>query len=200
MKTKITNHIFAREKHVCPCWLCFSFDNFFRRLVHNPKKILSPYVKEGNTVLDVGPGMGYFSISLAELAGVTGSVIACDIQEKMLKALQARAGKAGLTDRIQTRLATEDSLGIERKVDFILAFWMVHEVPDKMRFLAELHSLLKPQGLFLLVEPILHVTDRMFDETTRVALDAGFAIRDRPRVALSRAALLRPQTESNPSL
>lgn len=61
--------IFVRDTHVCPWWLCFTFDNVFRKLFHDPEKILSPYVNEGDTALDIGPGMGYFSIPLARLVG-----------------------------------------------------------------------------------------------------------------------------------
>ncbi len=42
----------------CPWWLCFTFDNFLRRMFQNPYKIMSAYIQEGWTVLDVGPGMG----------------------------------------------------------------------------------------------------------------------------------------------
>ena len=58
----------------CPWWLCFTFDNFLRRRFQNPAKIMSSYVREGWTVLDVGPGMGYFTISLAKLVGPSGKV------------------------------------------------------------------------------------------------------------------------------
>jgi 2-polyprenyl-3-methyl-5-hydroxy-6-metoxy-1,4-benzoquinol methylase len=54
---------------VCPPWCCFTFDNVFRRLLQNPNRILKPYVKPGWTVLDVGPGMGYFTIPLAKWSG-----------------------------------------------------------------------------------------------------------------------------------
>ena len=56
--SKISDLVFVRDKHVCPWWCCFTFDNIFRKLIHNPYKILSPYIKEGDTILDVGSGMG----------------------------------------------------------------------------------------------------------------------------------------------
>jgi len=72
--------LFVRDKHVCPWWCCFTFDNFLRKLLHNSEKILQPYVAEGNTILDIGPGMGYFTIPLARMVGEKGKVIAADIQ------------------------------------------------------------------------------------------------------------------------
>jgi len=87
---------FVRDKHVCPWWMCFTFDNLLRRLVQNPEKVIEPYVREGDTVLDVGPGMGYFSIPLAKIVGEKGRVFAADVQSQMLNALQKRAKRAGV--------------------------------------------------------------------------------------------------------
>ena len=64
------------------------------------------------TVLEPGPGMGFFTIELARRAGTCGRVIAVDIQPKMLSGLGRRAAKAGLGDRIEARLAASASMAI----------------------------------------------------------------------------------------
>jgi len=174
--SKISDLVFVRDKHVCPWWCCFTFDNIFRKLIHNPYKILSPYIKEGDTILDVGPGMGYFTIPMAKMAGEKGRVIAADIQEKMLLALKKRAQQAGVGKRVIGHLSSKDSLCIKEQVNFILAFWMVHEVPDRKRFLNELFSVLKKNGTFLLVEPPFHVTKASFAETVNLAVQAGLTV------------------------
>ena len=186
---KISDLFFFRFKHVCPRWLCFTFDNAFRKLLHDPYKILQPYIKKGDTVLDVGPGIGYFTISLAKMVGDRGRVIAADIQQKMLTAIKKRAENWGVQERIDLQLSSPDSLGVDIKVDFILAFWMVHEVPDKQRFLAELYSSLKDDGKFLMVEPKIHVSSAKFAQTVHSALKAGFAFGYSPRISLSKSAL-----------
>lgn len=96
-----------------------------------------PYVHEGQTVFEPGPGMGYFTLELARLVGASGRVLAVDIQPKMLERLSRRASKAGLLERIHARLATADSMGLGEfagSVDFTLAFAAVHELPDTSRF------------------------------------------------------------------
>lgn len=191
--SKINDLFFFRFKHVCPRWLCFTFDNVFRKLLHDPYKILQPYIKEGDTVLDVGPGIGYFTIPLAEMVGDRGRVIAADIQQKMLSAIKKRAKQRDVEGRIILQLSSSDSLNVKTKVNFILAFWMVHEVPDKPLFLTQLRSLLKDDGRFLLVEPKFHVTKRKFTASVRLALKAGFALDDSPRISLSKSALFRIQ-------
>ena len=185
MLGKITGH-----NMVCPWWLCFTFDNPLRKLLHNPEAILSPYVRLGSTVIDIGPGMGYFSIPLARLVGPAGRVIAIDVQAKMLAALTGRAARSGIAERIQTYLASPDSLGNHPKADFVMAFWMVHEVPDQRTFLKEILGFLKPEGLFLLVEPIFHVSKKSFLRTVETANEIGFIAKDRPKIRLSHSALL----------
>ena len=181
--------LLSRDEHICPWWCCFTFDNFLRKLFHNPEKILRPYVAEGNTVLDIGPGMGYFSIPLAILVGEKGKVIAADVQPEMLKALQKRAKKSGVEQQIMTHLCKTDSLGLNTQVDFILAFWMVHEVPNRLAFFEEIKSLLKPSGKFLLSEPILHVNQAMFEKTVKTAESVGLVLKEKPKISLSRSAL-----------
>ena len=188
--SKILDLIFVRDKHVCPWWLCFTFDNVFSKLIHDPYKILSPYIKEGDAVLDVGTGMGYFTIPMAKMAGANGRAIAADIQERMLLALKKRAQQAGVDKRVIVHLSSPDALCIKEQVNFILAFWMVHEVPDKKRFLNELFSALKDNGTFLLVEPGIHVTKTNFAETVNLAVQAGFVVCAQPEIFLSRSVLL----------
>ena len=175
--------------HVCPWWLCYTFDNPLRRLVHRPEKLLAPYLQEGGTALDVGCGMGYFSLGMARLVGSSGRVIAVDLQEKMLAVLKRRAARAGLADRILTRRCAQDSLGAPEPVDFALTFWMAHEAPDVPGLLQELRGWVKPEGRYLLVEPRWHVPTPDFRRVLEAAQAVGFKLLDRPRVGLSRAAL-----------
>ena len=175
---------------VCPWWLCYSFDNPLRRLIHDPERLLEPYVKTGMTAVDIGCGMGYFTLGLAKLVGPGGKVIAVDLQGEMLAALGRRARKAGLADRIVLHRCLPDRLGVEEPADFVLAFWMAHEVRDKPRFFGEIFSLLKTDGRLLLVEPKFHVTRSSFGRTVEVCRAAGFRLLGGPAVALSRTVLM----------
>ena len=176
--------------HVCPWWLCYTFDNPLRRLFHDPVRLLAPYVQPGMTVCDIGCGMGYFTIGLARLVGPEGKVIACDLQSQMFDALMRRARKAGVADRILPHLARPDSLGVKGPIDFVLAFWMAHEVPDQDRLFGEIFRMLKPGGRLLLCEPKLHVTRSAFAETAALCRAAGFLPEAEPAIALSRAVLM----------
>jgi ubiquinone/menaquinone biosynthesis C-methylase UbiE len=97
---------------MCPWWLCFTFDNFLRRRFQNPSKIMSSYVKNGYIVLDIGPWMGYFTITIAKLVGPSGKVIAADLQKHMLDAIYRRAVKAGVQSQIIPLQTNPNEIGV----------------------------------------------------------------------------------------
>lgn len=189
MMGKLADRVFFRTHHLCPRWMCFTFDNHLRRLVQNPDKIISPYVREGSVALDVGPGIGFFTIPMAKMVGASGRVIAADIQQSMLDGIEKRAFRAGVRDRIELHLSSMDTVYAGEKADFILAFWMAHEVPDQRKFFTGLLSVLKDNGKFLMVEPKIHVTGKQFDAAIQDVQAAGFKLSDKPAIALSLAAL-----------
>ncbi|MHC1688718.1 MAG: hypothetical protein AB9879_13620 [Methanothrix sp.] len=76
-------------------------------------------------------------------------------------------------------------------MDFALAFYMVHEVPDRAGFLKEVAAAIKPQGKFLIVEPNFHVSKTSFEETINIAESSGLSLISRPNVLFSRAALMQ---------
>ena len=176
--------------HVCPWWLAYTFDNPLRRLFHNPKAMFSEYVKEGMTVMDIGCGMGYFTLGLAELVGDAGKVIAIDLQQEMLDITIKRATKKGLTHRITQHRAQPDSINITTPVDFILAFWMVHEVPDQAAFFKEAAAILKPSANLFYAEPAFHVSEARYKEILASAERSHLKISRDLSIRFSRAALL----------
>ena len=179
--------------HICPWWGGYLIDNWVRRWLHNPERILEPYVEPGMTVLDFGCGMGIFSIAIARMVGDGGQVIAVDVQQQMLDVLSKRAAKAGVGQRIRTHRCSVDSLDIDKSVDFALAFYSAHEVPDAERLLREIHGLLQPKGRFAVVEPVGHVTKSQFSRMMTLADDVGFQLAERPQVRLSHTAMLVKQ-------
>jgi len=178
------------EKLVCPWQLAPFMDNFLRPLIHNPRRLFKPYVRFGMTVLDVGCGAGFASLGLAELVGEEGKVISADLQPEMLDFVKRRAVKAGFGNRVRTHRCESNRIGLKAELDFALAFFMLHEVPDERAFLEELYDLLKTGGLFFLAEPKVHVSKRKFENVVQIAQSLGFTEIKRPAVRLSRALLL----------
>ncbi|HBA82556.1 MAG TPA: methyltransferase type 11 [Verrucomicrobia bacterium] len=179
--------------HVCPFWVGYLLASPLRRLIQDPDTILRPYVATGMTVLEIGPAMGFFTLPLANMVGPRGKVVAVDVQEKMIRALQARAAKAGVGDRITARVCEETSLGLNEfdgQIDFALAFAVVHEVPEAAGLFADIARMLKPGGKLMAAEPKGHVSLSKFEQTLGLAGPKGFSIDARPRITHSHAALL----------
>ena len=163
-----------------------------RKLFNSPRRILKGLVGPGDVAIDLGCGPGFFTLPLAEMVGEAGSVVAVDVQPEMLERSRARAQKAGLVSRIQFHHSKPEGPGLLGPADFALAFWMLHEVPDKRAFLRQVHASLREGGRFLLVEPrVGHVSKEQFEATVEAVQEAGFTPVARPRVGLSRAALFR---------
>jgi ubiquinone/menaquinone biosynthesis C-methylase UbiE len=179
-----------RDKHICPWWLAYTFDNPLRRFLHDPYAILRPYLREGMTTIDLGCGMGFFSRAMAKIVGDAGTVISVDLQKEMLAITRMRAEKDGVAGRIRFLLAKVDDIGFTDQVDFALAFWMVHEVSDIRAFLSQVYTILKPTGTFLIAEPKMHVTRTRFEDILSCAQETGFIITATPVVWFSRSVAL----------
>lgn len=145
-------------------------------------------------MLEPGPGMGFFTIPLAKLVGASGRVVAVDLQPKMIARLQRRAARANVQNRIDARMVAPDTMGLDDlagKVDFTLAFAVVHEFPDPTRFFGELGRASKPGAQILLAEPRGHVNELSFGDELKAAAAAGFELVSRLEIRRSHAALLR---------
>lgn len=175
---------------VCPHQFAFMLDNWFRRWFHHPEKIVGDYIKEGDTVIDLGCGPGFFSIDMAKKVGKNGRVIAVDLQKQMINKVKKKAKKKGVNDRMVFHQCEPGKIGLNQTADFVLAFYMIHEVPDPKSCLKEMRGLLKTGGKLLIVEPKMHVSDKIFETMLKDAEEAGFKVIDLPKDKGGRSVLL----------
>ena len=167
--------------HVCPWWLGYALVSPLRRLVENPERTLGPHVQPGMRALEVGCGMGFFTLPLARLVGERGRVISLDVQPRMLAALARRARRAGLEERIETRLCGAESLGLagdDGTIDLAVLIHVLHEMPDAATALGEVRAALAPAGRVLLIEPPGHVSRADFERQIQAA-GVGLAVERR---------------------
>lgn len=178
------------KTRICPVEMAGCLDNRIRRWVQDPQKILARYIAEGMTVLDIDCGPGYFTIDMAQMVDMSGRVIAADLQEGMLQKLRDKIQGTELEERITLHKCEEGKIGVSEAVDFVLAFYMVHEVPNQENFFKQIGSTLKPNGQVLVVEPPFHVSMAEFEKCIRKARAAGFTTIERPKVFLSKAVVM----------
>jgi ubiquinone/menaquinone biosynthesis C-methylase UbiE len=188
MNHSIKHH---HDGDVCPPSLIWTLDNPFRRLIHNPRRILAGMLHEGQTALDLGCGPGVFTLAMAQMVGESGRVIALDLQAEMLAYVRARAEKQGLAGRVILHQSTPATLGLDTPVDFALAMWMLHEVPNRAEFIGEAVRLIKPGGQFLVIEPRIHESVVNFQRTLEMVRAAGMQQVSTPCVAISQAVLFQ---------
>ncbi len=181
----------ADRQSVCPVELANSLDNRIRRWLQNPETIIGPYIEEGMEVLDFGCGPGFFTLEMAQMVGEKGKVYAADLQTGMLEKVKKKVEGTILKDRIEFVKCEKEDIGVKGNVDFALTFFVVHEIPNKKKFFADMKKILKKSGKFLIVEPkYFHVSKKEFDKTVNYAREAGFSIEKGPGLPMCQTVIL----------
>lgn len=176
---------------VCPAEYSGRTNNRFRLLLQNPGRVLSPHIKPGMTCLDLGCGQGFFTLEMADMVGDSGKVVAADCQEKMLDQVERKIKNTSVEKRILLHPCTPDKIGLETKADFILLFYMVHDIRDKDHFFNELSQILKPKGRILMAEPKLLVSKKAFDSYIEMAEKNSLIHAPGPGIFFSQTRILR---------
>ncbi len=127
-----------------------------RFLVHPVRRTLErSHVEPGATVLELGPGTGYFSVEASRRIGRGGRLICLDIQRPMLVDLAERLRDAGAKADLILGDATHLPLA-EDSVDTAYLVTVLGEIPDRPHALADLRRVLRSGGVLSFTE---HLTD-----------------------------------------
>lgn len=180
--------------HVCPPWVGKLMASPLRKLYQSPQKILGQYIEPGYNVLEIGPGMGFFSLPMAKMVGESGKVYCVDIQEVMLENLARRALRSGVQNQIDIIVSDSNTFNIKHlnnRIDFGFLFAVVHEVPDKQLLFNELAAVIKNGGHVLFAEPKGHVSEESWNNSLKIAQKMGFNVIENLTIKGSIAALLR---------
>src|SRR5688572_29717749 len=85
-------------------------------------------LRRGQTVVDVGAGIGYFALPAARRVGPAGHVYACDVSPDMVRHMEREANKAGL-GHLEPCRSAECRLPLpSHSADLVLAAFVLHEV------------------------------------------------------------------------
>jgi SAM-dependent methyltransferase len=156
-----------------------------RGLVHPVQPMLAKFgLRPGTTVLELGPGNGYFSIEAACLLGSGGRLVCLDIQPPMLHDLHGRLTAAGVTNAHPVLGDAHHLPLANASVDVAFLVTVLGEIPDRPQGLAELRRVLKPGGILSITESLTD-PDYQFEDTVRdVCRASGFTPRDHHRALL----------------
>ena len=150
--------------------------NPLRRLILSPKQLVARLgLQPQFTVLELGPGPGYFSVEVAR-ALPRGRLILVDVQQEMLDMARERLERHGLTN-VEYVCADARRLPLaDAGVDVAFLVAVLGEVPEPDKAMCELHRVLRPGGKLSLTERMIgdpHSLDR--DYVATIALQAGFS-------------------------
>jgi cyclopropane fatty-acyl-phospholipid synthase-like methyltransferase len=127
-----------------------SFDDPARDVWQMPARVIDALqLKSGMKVADIGAGTGYFSMRLAKVPGV--SVLAVDIEPKMVEYLKQRADKEHAMN-VTAVLAGASSPNLPEPVDVILVVDTYHHLPNRPAYFRELRKSLRPGGRIAIVD------------------------------------------------
>lgn len=171
------------KNRVCSHNHAFGLDNIIRKLFQSPKRIVGSYIKSGDIILDLGCGPGFFTIEMAKMTGRKGRVVAVDVQSEMLDKLADKIWDTELAKRIDLHKGETDSTNLPQNLeaDFVLAFYMVHEIANPGRFFKEIRQNVKKGGNMLVVEPPFHVSRSSFETYINLAEEAGWNVSAKPK-------------------
>jgi ubiquinone/menaquinone biosynthesis C-methylase UbiE len=121
-----------------------------RDIFKPPRKVLKEAnIKAGDTVLDFGCGPGNYSLAAAKLVGKKGQVYSLDIHPMAIKTVKRRALRKGLKN-IKPVFSGSDTGFPEKSMDVILVYDVFHEFDEPGKYLAEMHHMLKDEGIISL--------------------------------------------------
>jgi ubiquinone/menaquinone biosynthesis C-methylase UbiE len=146
-----------------------------RGIVAGPKRILGDFgIGAGERVLEIGPGIGYYSSDAARRVGQKGRLLCLDIQREMLGAVRSKVAAAGGDADLLQGSATDLPLA-SGSLDHVFFIAVLGEVPDHARALAEVRRVLRPGGRLSVAE-LFPDPDFVTKTTLRRELTAaGFA-------------------------
>lgn len=114
------------------------------------REALAP--QPGETVLEVGPGTGYYTLPVAQWLGESGTLHIFDLQPEMLEHTARRAAERGIAN-------IHASQGDARRLPFDDATFdaaylvaVLGEIPDQDAALRELRRVIKPGGRLVVGE------------------------------------------------
>jgi len=173
----IWRYAVRRRALPCPEWLTPLLENPYMEYFAGSSLLLDRAgVQRGMNVLDVGCGPGRLAIPAAKRVGPSGRVLAMDVQQNMLRRVEERMRKHGVTNiRLVHAGAGEGSLE-QQAFDRAFLVTVLGEIPSRAEALREIHAALKDGGILSITEVLPDPHYQRQASVRALAGGIGFAV------------------------
>ena len=156
---------------------------------HKKLEATRKYFLPDMDVLEIGCGTGTTAIAHAPFVG---HIRATDLSPRMVEIAQEKAEAAGI-DNVTFEALSVDALEVPgASIDVVMAHNILHLLDDKERVIADIHTMLKPGGVFVTSTPC--IGDMMLP--IRLIVPVGRLLRLIPPVKVFPVAELKDSLES----
>jgi len=167
------------QRALMPVSQASKLEHPLRPLIHPRRSTLEKFgFKPGDTVLELGPGIGYFSVEASRMVGPRGRLVCLDIQRGMISGLLKRLDERNVTN---AHPVVGDALGLplaDDSVDAAFLFTVLGEIPDRPRAVAELRRVLRPGGVLSISESLTDPDYQLEDSVRDLCRASGFEVLD----------------------
>ena len=150
-------------------------DNPLLPIFRNPYKLLrAAGLRQGQKVLEVGCGPGFFTIPAAKIVGEEGLIYAIDVNPFAIRRVKNKIAKERLRN-VKPSLTNASNTGLpESSIDLAFLFGLRYVAGGLRSVISEMHRILKP-GALLSFEKTRGSGEELIQEVER----AGFSYADR---------------------
>jgi len=140
------------SKGIFPHQFAFTLLIPLRNIFLSPKKLIQRLeLKEDHTVLEIGPGPGYFSLNVARKLQ-RGKLVLADIQKEMLDYSKKRLDKKGIKN-VEYKICDGNKLDFnDSSFDRVFMVTVIGEVEQKESYIKEIFRILKKGGILSISE------------------------------------------------
>ena len=135
--------------------------------------------EQGERLLEIGPGTGYYTLDMAEWIGPEGRIEIFDLQQEFLDHTMGRAAKRDLTNVVPTRGDAADLPYEDDSIDAVILTAVLGEIPDPGAALREIRRVLKPGGRLVVGELFGDPHFTTPGEIERLGAAAGLMLEER---------------------
>lgn len=176
MKNKITIKNSFSGKGVFPPKFAFTLLIPLRNIFLSPKKLIERLeLKDDFSVLEIGPGPGYFSTKIAQFL-TNGKLVLADIQQEMLDYSKKRISKKNITN-VEYYLCDGYKFEFpDEHFDRIFMVTVLGEVENQKEYLQEIKRILKRNGILSISELAGDPDKLTINKVSKLAFDSGFKV------------------------